>query len=269
MKIKYRKILCYILLSGLLVLGLVYQLYVNNIYTVRNILMTGLLINLSPDSQLKSIKPLVNLKFHISKDKIKKLQSVFKFYNSQKQQIFEVKIYQSPEDRAIYHYQINNKFLAKKRTTDSFMKMFCQSWTQQCGITFAFSKDEPIANLPEDIKKITLDDNDIDFSTVLYDYSKKDMREEIANTASHLKYEYDNDHIKVCTQFDKIKYTEALRITTLNNNQTQQKVCTKEDTNGMCCEIKGNINDFSNVSVLHWKGSWNEGKFTEYGIDLK
>lgn len=266
MKIKLQKILYYTLLGGGIIVMLAHEIYNNNIYTIRNIFMQGLLVNLTPDYKIQNMNILVNLKFHVSANKIEKPQSFFKFYNKAGVEIFEVKIYES--EKGIYHYQLNNAFLRIPRQTDSFMKMFCSSWTNQCGITFAFSKNEAKYNLPEDINSITLDNQSINFSTVLYDY--KNINTQVAQDATQLTYEYDNNHVKVCTKFDSFKYTEALRITTLNkSNETIQKVCTKEDTEGSCCEIKGDNTQYNKISVLHWKGSWNEGKFIEYGINLK
>lgn len=266
MKIKSPKIILSSLLGAILVLFLGYQLYANNIYTIRTIFMQGVLVNLTPEYKISTMNILVNLKFHLAGHKIKKPQTLFKFYNKEHKEVFEIKIYET--QKGIYHYNLNNQYMARPRQTDSFMKMFCSSWTGQCGITFAFSKNEPIYNLPEDISYVTIDNEATSYSTVIYDY--KNIGQDIIEQGKNIKYEYDQNHVKICTKFDSFKYTEALRITTLNsNNETVQKVCTKEDTNGSCCEIRGDNSQYRQISILHWKGSWNEGKFIEYGIDLK
>lgn len=245
-----------------------YGLYTYNIYTIRNIFMQGLVFNVDSSYKLKSTDMLVNLKFHVSEDKLKKKESYFKFYNKNRMEILEVKIYKNKNND--YHYAINDKFLYNKRKIDSFMKMFCFEYTNQCGITFAFSKNEVIYQLPEEISFVTLDNIPIGFTTVLFDYENKIIGAEIAKEINNIQYEYNKNHVKVCTKFDTFKYTEALRISTINmKNEVVQKVCTKEEIDGECCELNEDMEQFKGISVLHWKGSWNEGFFKEYSIELK
>lgn len=254
-----------IVLSG----GLFYFLYKHNVITIPNIFMQGLVINITPEHKIKNIDMLVNLKFHISEKKLKKPISVFKFFNAANKQIFEVVVQQEYHNSKVYHYQLSKEYLKKSRENNSFLKMFCNSWTHQCGITFAFSKYEPLFNLPEDIKRVTLDNEEINFTYKNYDYTQNAINHEIAQKITDLKYEYTEKHIKVCTKFDSFQYTEALRITTKKNDNVMQKVCTKEDTHGMCCELIEDTKKFESISILHWKGSWNQGKFTEYSIEIK
>lgn len=249
--------------------GIFYGLYKYNIVTIPNILMQGLVVNITPEYKIKNIDILVNLKFHVSQQQLKKPESVFKFFNEKNEQIFEVKVKQNKDNTQVYHYELSKNYLKNPRNNDSFLQMFCNSWTNRCGVTFAFSKHEALFSLPEDISKVTLDNEEITFTEKLYDYQQKTINQEIAKTITGLKYSYNDQNIKVCTNFDSIEYTEALRITTKHNESVLQKVCTKEDTNGMCCELKGDTTKFESISVLHWKGSWNEGKFAEYSIQLK
>ena len=233
----------------------------------------GKYYDLNRELEIVNQYDLINVKMRAKESAILKEKTLFEFLDKNNNKILEIEVYNPSlknknENNADiydgYHYHINPKYLNIGRKFDSYLKYFCDGTFNTCYFTFSFLKNEPKVDFLNEVETYVMDGKKIEFVRKIYDYS-----EDTTNERKNIKYTFTDKKVEICTKYDKFYFRETLRVTTTKNGDTRQLVCVKEETPSGCCTLNEDTSNFSDISILHWKGDLNAGHFQEFSLKLK
>lgn len=252
-------------LGGLLLAK--HLLLVYNFDQYDYMLSYGKYYDLDKDLNIIYKHDLINVKMRAKEPEVLKEKTLFEFLDKNDRKIFEITVYKDPNVSDLYdgyNYHLNPKYLHNPRKFDSYLKYFCDGNFNTCYFTFSFLTTEPTYDFLKEVDTYVMDGKRIKFIPKIYEY-----KENTEEDRKKITYTYNSKKIEICTKYDSFYFRETLRVTTTENGHTQQKVCVKEETPNGCCTIDGDNSNYSDISILHWKGDLNAGHFQEFSIKLK